>query len=95
MKLLVQSIRKTEEMLGLNESHMQKCEEPNEFAVRRSISTIRNMEKGEVVSKNDLCWLRPRDGYAPGEEHLVIGQKLIMPIKTGQSFTPSHFIRND
>jgi N,N'-diacetyllegionaminate synthase len=91
LKGLVESIRQAEELLGTDKSDFQECEKPNEFAVRRSIATIRNMESGEIVSKGDLCWLRPRNGFRPGEEDLVVGRKLVAPIKEGESFNPSHF----
>ena len=91
LRLMVESIRNAEELLGINKSDFQECEKCNEFAVRRSIATIRDMESGEIVSKGDLCWLRPRDGFRPGEEDLVVGRKLVAPIKEGESFNQSHF----
>lgn len=91
MKLLVQKIRKAEEMLGISESFLQDCEKSNEYAVRRSIATVRKMERGDIVSKEDLCWLRPRNGFRPGEEGLVVGQTLVKAIEEGEIFTPSHF----
>jgi len=91
LKILVQKIRKAEKMLGNNKSDLQECEKSNESAVRRSIATIRNMESGEIVSKEDLCWLRPRKGFRPGEEYLVVGRELVLPIKEGEHFTQNHF----
>ena len=91
LKLLVESIRNAEELLGINKSDLQECEKSNEYVVRRSIATNRNMECGEIVSKEDLCWLRPRNGLRPGEEDLVVGRKLVLSIREGESFTQSHF----
>jgi N,N'-diacetyllegionaminate synthase len=92
LKLLVETIRKAEQFIGFNKQPLQDCEKSNASAVRRSISSIRDMSVGEVVTSKDLCWLRPKIGYPPGNEHLIIGKKLISPIQKGEAFLSKHFI---
>ena len=37
------------------------------------------------VRAEDLIWMRPRDGLAPGEEHLLVGRTLTRDVPEGES----------
>lgn len=91
MRGLVNAISKVEQLLGRNQPTLQKCEAENETKVRRSISACRNIAVGEIISLEDICWVRPRHGLEPGREHLLLGKKLTTPIQEGESFTLNHF----
>jgi len=72
-------------LLGRAEKRVQAAEEANLVAARRSIAAVRDLPRGHTVRAEDLIWLRPRDGLAPGEEHLLIGKALTRDVPEGES----------
>jgi N-acetylneuraminate synthase/N,N'-diacetyllegionaminate synthase len=52
-------------------------------AARRSVVAKRDLPAGHVVSWDDLDWLRPGGGLAPGLENVVLGRALRAPITAG------------
>ena len=88
---LCSAVRNVEKLLGSSQSLMQECEKENEIAVRRSISTKHNMVAGQIVDFDDLCWLRPGDGLAPGLEDSIVGKKLTIPVLQGMPLLPEYF----
>jgi sialic acid synthase SpsE len=53
--------------------------------VRRSIAAARDLREGHVLEWDDLAWLRPRDGLAPGDEHRLLGKALRRDVPMGES----------
>ncbi len=53
-------------------------------AVRRSIAAGRDLPEGHVLAWDDLAWLRPRDGLAPGEEDKLLGRALRRDVADGR-----------
>ena len=49
------------------------------------------MEAGQTVTFEDLCWLRPGDGLAPGLEDSVVGKKLSRFSSSGYAFIAGIF----
>lgn len=88
---LCSAVRRVEKLLGFSESSMQECEKGNEVAVRRSISIKHDMDAGQTVTFEDLCWLRPGDGLAPGLEDSVVGKKLAVSVVQGMPLLQEHF----
>jgi sialic acid synthase SpsE len=72
-------------LLGRAEKVVQVSEEANLVAARRSIAAVRDLPSGHTVRAEDLIWLRPRDGLAPGEEHLLVGRALTHDVPEGDS----------
>jgi sialic acid synthase SpsE len=72
-------------MLGRAEKRVQASEEANLVAARRSIAAIHDLPSGHTVRAEDLVWLRPRDGLAPGDEHLLVGRTLVRHVPEGES----------
>lgn len=70
---LVRRVRLVEELLGTGEKRPQASELALRDAVRRSIAARRDLPKGHRISKDDIAWLRPGGGIAPGDEHEVVG----------------------
>jgi N,N'-diacetyllegionaminate synthase len=85
---LVHRIRKVETLLGNGQKVRQPSEEPSAAALRRSIAVKRDLPSGTCLSWQDITWLRPGGGIAPGGEGAVLGRKLKMPLKSGQPITP-------
>ena len=91
LKAMVQSIREIETMFGDAGRLMQECESGNQGPVRRSIAAARDLEVGDEVTWEDLCWVRPGTGIRPGEEKQVCGRMLTRAIVHGEAFAPAHF----
>ena len=91
MKALVESIRHIESMFCRGASVIQKCEQSNVKALRRSVAAARDLPIGHIVKWIDLCWLRPQIGIKPGQEDMICGYKLTKDISHGEAFTACHF----
>jgi N,N'-diacetyllegionaminate synthase len=91
LKTLVQSIAKVEKLLGKTEDELATCEKENATAVGRSIVSNRDISAGETILMSDISWVRPRVGFKPGEENLILGKKLSRSIKEGEFFSLRHF----
>ncbi len=91
LKSLVNAIEDVEKFLGKDDALIGNCEKENITAMGRSIASNRDIPIGETISTSDICWVRPRIGLKPGEEHLIIGKKLSSPIKEGDFFSLNHF----
>ena len=64
-KKMVQSIRKTEKMLGSFIKKPTKIELKNRKLVRKSIVAIKNIKKGEKFSTSNISTKRPAIGKSP------------------------------
>lgn len=72
---LVRRVREIERLLGAGGKTIQPAD-ANLVAIRRSIATSRPLASGHVLHRDDLVWLRPATGFAPGEEASVVGRRL-------------------
>jgi N,N'-diacetyllegionaminate synthase len=72
-------------MLGQPEKHVQAGEAGNALAARRSIAAAADLPRGHRLRLEDLAWLRPRDGLAPGQEGLLLGHTLRRDVPEGDS----------
>lgn len=91
MSELVKKIRATEIYLGNGALEPQQIEKDTELAVRRSIAASKDLVIGHVITNNDIMWIRPGDGIAPGRENQIIGKVLKVDIQTGDFFSEKHF----
>jgi len=73
LKAMVSSIRNIEKALGSSEKKLSPSESPNIKFSRKSIVAKRNIEKGEVLSENNMTTKRPGDGISPMKWYDVIG----------------------
>ena len=87
MTELVRAVRQTETLLGSGEKRPQECEQTAERALRRSITAVRGLASGAVVTWEDITWVRPGGGLPPGKEHLILGRKLAKPVRGGDRIT--------
>ncbi len=86
---LVQRVREAVEMLGDGEKHLQDTERKSIDMVRRSIVASRDLERGARLTLDDLGWVRPGGGLAPGREGEVLGKVLTRPIEKGEMILTS------
>jgi sialic acid synthase SpsE len=60
--------------------------------VRRSIVAARDLPAGHVLTWDDLSWVRPGGGLAPGQEHALLGKRLAAPLAPGEKILPDSLI---
>ena len=89
MEELVRRVRLASSMLGEVRKTIQPCEEEAVVALRRSIVAGRDLPGGHPVSESDLMWIRPADGLAPGEEHVLIDKVLTHSVPFAEPVTAS------
>ncbi len=81
---LVQRVGEAIELLGDGEKRIQDCEKDVVDKVRRSIVASRDLEQGVVLAWDDVVWVRPGGGLAPGREGEILGKVLTRPIRKGE-----------
>jgi N,N'-diacetyllegionaminate synthase len=81
---LVRRVKQAQILLGSGEKRLQSAESDVVRSVRRSIVAGRDLEAGAVLHWDDLSWVRPGDGLAPGQERLVLNRKLARTIRKGE-----------
>jgi N,N'-diacetyllegionaminate synthase len=52
--------------------------------IRRSIVAKHDLDTDQVITLNDLNWVRPGNGLNPGNEEKIIGKILKKSIKVGR-----------
>jgi N,N'-diacetyllegionaminate synthase len=91
MKELVSQVRQAEVLLGDGSKRAVAVEEPLRVAIRRSIAAARPLKAGATIHQDDLTWVRPGGGFAPGSEASAIGHKLARDVQQGQILQTSDF----
>jgi N,N'-diacetyllegionaminate synthase len=72
---LVKMIRQTEICLGESKKILSSEEISNAKAVRKSCVANKNINAGEKIKKNDICFKRPGLGLSPLKYKLLINKK--------------------
>lgn len=81
---LVKRIRQTQELLGDGIKRIQSSEKEILQKVRRSIAASKTIESGQVLTWDDLSWVRPQDGLLPGQENQLVGRRLRKAVGPGE-----------
>ncbi len=87
MRTLVSRAREAERMIGGGAKRPQTCEREGLTAFRRSIVARRDLPAGAILTMEDLSWVRPGGGLAPGEEHRILGRRLTRSAPAGAPLT--------
>jgi len=74
--LMVKGIRNIEKAIGNYEKKPSFSEKKNIHIVRKSIHLKNQLNKGHLITKNDLIMLRPGDGISPMKIELILGKKI-------------------
>jgi len=90
MAELVRGVRLAEEMLGTQEKRVLECERSLAVGARRSIVAARDLAAGTTLTWDDLDWLRPGGGLAPGQEWDLLGRRLACPVPRGEPLLLEH-----
>lgn len=77
LKAMVHAIRNIEHALGSPDKHVTPSEDANIAVARKSIVAARHINKGEVLSDENLCAKRPGTGISPMRWDEVCGQHAI------------------
>lgn len=80
-KELIDGIRNIEKSLGDGIKKPSKVEIENAYGMKRSIVLLRDLNKGDVLSEEDLGFKRPSDGLAPNFLPLILGKKLVRTMR--------------
>jgi sialic acid synthase SpsE len=80
LKKLVEKIREVELLLGSGEKILQENETEILGALRRSVAASRNLQIGDILTKDDIIWIRPGTGITMGKENQIIGKRLSRPL---------------
>ncbi len=88
MRLLIWKVEEVSRMLGSGVKVVQEVESQNCGAARRTIVASHDLAEGTVISLEDITWIRPAVGLAPGEEDLVLGKYLSVSIPRGEPILP-------
>jgi len=90
MAELVRRVRQAEELIGTGGKRVLPCEAKVLSAVRRSVVAARDLGAGAVIAFDDLSWVRPRAGLAPGREGELVGRTLAVDVARGAPILPEH-----
>lgn len=90
LRELVCAVGRAQVLLGSSAKEPQPAEEELRTAVRRAIVAARDLAAGGVIAEADLTWMRPRDGLPPGQEALLIGQRLRRAVARGEAILEEH-----
>lgn len=81
---LVRRVREAAAMLGTGAKELQPCERESGAAIRRSVAAKTALPAGHRVTLEDLAWIRPAGGLAPGRESDVVGKRLVRPVAAAE-----------
>lgn len=81
-KNLVKAVRETEKMIGQAQYGVAK-QEAKSIVVRRSLFAVKDIKKGELLSRENIRSIRPGYGLLPQYLSKVLGKKAKMNIKRG------------
>ena len=90
LRELVRRIRQAETMLGHGQKVILPAEKDLNIAARRSVAARHDLSEGGVLTWDDLDWLRPGGGIAPGREHELIGRRLKNSVQRGDMILDEH-----
>lgn len=74
LKQMVSSIRHIEQAMGLSEKVVSDSERKNRAVARKSIVASRDIQAGELFTKENLTTRRPGDGISPMRWYDLIGK---------------------
>ena len=92
MKNLIQNCWSVYDALGVPERVVSKEELEQRVKMRRSIVAKCDLEKGHIISINDLDSKRPGDGISPEQYEDIIGKKTICVIKKDEVLKGGMFV---
>jgi len=84
---LVTRVREIEKLLGDHKKDINIIEKDNALAMRRSIGAFVDLNKGDIIQKEDLTFLRPATGLGTDKLDEIIGKHIKRDIDRGSIIT--------
>lgn len=84
---LVERVENASKLLGQSRKTVQESEKLVMEKMRRSIVAGKNLDKNTVLTLDDISWVRPGGGLAPGNEEMVLGKRLKVKVAVGELIT--------
>jgi N,N'-diacetyllegionaminate synthase len=91
LREMVQAIRNVELARGDGEKKPTPKELSTRIVVRKSIVSVRDMKKGEIIQKEDLTVKRPAHGLPPKYLYGIIGKRLTCDIPADTVMLEEYF----
>lgn len=91
MRQLVDSVRFVEKAMGTGKKKLQKSEKKIINFVRRGAVAYSNISKGKKIWKNNIKWVRVKNGIKINNERKILGKTLKRNVKKDQVFKLSYF----
>lgn len=91
-KEMVDCIRRIEKMRGAYDKHPMPSELPFRSHIRRSIAAACNLNAGEVLSEENICFLRPESGIPITALESVLGKKTKNSLLKGELITEDNLL---
>ncbi|MFC1673565.1 N-acetylneuraminate synthase family protein [Pseudomonadota bacterium] len=85
LKTLVEMIPRVRQSLGTPGKVRQEAEKPLLDAVRKGVVAARDLNVGDVLSREDLMFARPATEFPSGEVDTLVGKKVTAPYRLGES----------
>jgi sialic acid synthase len=89
---MVRDIRICEKWLGTKDIYIDKSVAASKIKLERSIATLRDMKKGEVICESDLHMLSPGDGFKWSQLSEVMGKTLLVDIPKNEVIYPNQIV---
>lgn len=87
---MVRDIRICEKWLGKKDIYIDKSVAASRIKLERSIATLRDMKKGDIITEKDLHMLSPGDGFKWSQLNDVVGKKLAQDIAANEVIYPQY-----
>jgi pseudaminic acid synthase len=82
-KSMVDAVRLTEKLIGeVDYSMTDKKKKSREFS--RSLFVVQNVEKGDIVTEENIRSIRPGNGLHPKYYNKILGKKFVCSVKRGE-----------
>ena len=84
---LVERVEIASKLLGQCRKTVQESEKLVMEKIRRSIVARKDLDENTVLTLDDISWVRPGGGLAPGNEEMVLGKRLKVKVAAGELIT--------
>jgi len=91
MKRLVSEVRQAELRLGNSDVAPSLCEMASRDEYRLGIVAVKNLERGQILSKQDVAFRKPCRGLLPKEIDIYLGRPIKVAVDFGEPIKAEHF----
>ena len=76
--------------MGTKDIYIDKSVAASKIKLERSIATLHDMKKGDIITEVDLHMLSPGDGFKWSQLNEVVGKHLSTDIPANEVIYPQH-----